>query len=61
MHDALEPDLDDDPALIFTLESIKKNAKWVRRIFVLQDPSCESVWKRKIERNVIPEPGKSHG
>ena len=59
VQDAFQPDADNDHALIFTLESIKTNAPWARRIFVLQDPHCEVVWQGKLKRGVVPEPEKT--
>lgn len=61
VQDAFQPDADNDHALIFTLESIKTNAPWARRIFVLQDPQCEVVWQGKLKRGVVPEPEKILG
>lgn len=61
VQDAFQPDADNDHALIFTLESIKTNAPWARRIFVLQDPHCEVVWQGKLKRGVVPEPEKILG
>lgn len=58
MKDIFQAEVDNDHALIFTLESIKANAPWIRRIYVLQDPQCEAVWKAKIKRDIVPEPQK---
>lgn len=54
-------DADNDHALIFTLESVKANAPWIRRIYVLQNPQCEQVWKAKLKRGVVPQPDKTLG
>lgn len=35
----------DNGELLFTLHSIKKNAPWVHKIFVLQNPGCEDFFK----------------
>ncbi|CAE7939856.1 unnamed protein product, partial [Symbiodinium sp. KB8] len=45
--------------LIFTLQSIQRNAPWARRIFLLQDPNCEVVWKTQLRRGKIPQPEKT--
>lgn len=58
VKDIFQAEVDNDHALIFTLESIKANAPWIRRIYVLQDPQCEAVWKAKIKRDIVPEPQK---
>mmetsp|Transcript_52016 Transcript_52016/g.113331 ORF Transcript_52016/g.113331 Transcript_52016/m.113331 type:complete len:441 (-) Transcript_52016:26-1348(-) len=59
VKDIFQAEVDNDHALIFTLESIKANAPWIRRIYVLQDPQCEAVWKAKIKRDIVPEPQKT--
>ncbi|CAJ1405461.1 unnamed protein product [Effrenium voratum] len=59
IEEAYRRDVDNDQSLLFTLQSIKKNAAWARRIFVLEDPNCEVVWKAKLKRGVIPEPEKT--
>lgn len=58
MTEAKWAEVDNDPGLIFTLQSIQRNAPWARHIYVLQNPACESVWKRKLKRNLIPEASK---
>eukprot|EP00439_Symbiodinium_sp_Y106_P010410 s452_g1.t1 len=57
--DACHRDADHDQMLIFTLQSIKRNAPWARRIFLLQDPNCEVVWKTQLRRGKIPQPEKT--
>ncbi|CAJ1354235.1 unnamed protein product [Effrenium voratum] len=37
----------------------KQNTSATGRIFVLEDPNCEVVWKAKLKRGVIPEPEKT--
>eukprot|EP00913_Durusdinium_trenchii_P024984 g23450.t1 len=60
MTEAKWAEVDNDPGLIFTLQSIQRNAPWARHIYVLQNPACESVWKRKLKRNLIPEASKTY-
>eukprot|EP00928_Gymnodinium_smaydae_P041535 TRINITY_DN28095_c0_g3_i2.p1 TRINITY_DN28095_c0_g3~~TRINITY_DN28095_c0_g3_i2.p1 ORF type:complete len:373 (-),score=50.22 TRINITY_DN28095_c0_g3_i2:130-1152(-) len=50
----VERDRDNDE-LTYTLRSIAKNAPWVHKIFVLQNPECEDVWKTKM----VAEPEKT--
>lgn len=57
--DAFHRDADHDQMLIFTLQSIQRNAPWARRIFLLQDPNCEVVWKTQLRRGKIPQPEKT--
>lgn len=59
VKDIFQAEVDNDHALIFTLESIKANAPWIRRIYILQDPQCEAVWKAKIKRGIVPQPQKT--
>eukprot|EP00928_Gymnodinium_smaydae_P041536 TRINITY_DN28095_c0_g4_i1.p1 TRINITY_DN28095_c0_g4~~TRINITY_DN28095_c0_g4_i1.p1 ORF type:complete len:374 (-),score=41.81 TRINITY_DN28095_c0_g4_i1:185-1210(-) len=50
----VERDRDNDE-LTYMLRSIAKNAPWVHKIFVLQNPGCKDVWKAKR----VAEPEKT--
>eukprot|EP00928_Gymnodinium_smaydae_P084441 TRINITY_DN6771_c0_g2_i1.p1 TRINITY_DN6771_c0_g2~~TRINITY_DN6771_c0_g2_i1.p1 ORF type:complete len:423 (+),score=51.13 TRINITY_DN6771_c0_g2_i1:3-1271(+) len=50
----VERDRDNDE-LTYTLRSIAKNAPWVHKIYVLQNPECKDIWKAKP----VAEPDKT--
>ena len=54
MTEAKWAEVDNDPGLIFTLQSIQRNAPWARHIYVLQKPSVRERLEEEAEAKPHP-------